>query len=118
MTGGPGRSETSPTPNSRNGWRDYRRRDRVASLTLGGLKAGALEPHDVPPCSRLFLPARVTQTPWLCAIAIHAGAGARAAALVSSLLLFPVSAQKRLGFASGWWLRALALQHLGVTGVW
>jgi hypothetical protein len=67
MTGGLGRSETSPTPNSRNGWRDYSRHDRVASLTLGGLKVGALEPHDVPPCSRLFLPARITRKSLLCA---------------------------------------------------
>jgi hypothetical protein len=33
----------------------------------GGLKAGALEPHDIPPCSRLFLPARITRKPSLCA---------------------------------------------------
>jgi hypothetical protein len=67
LTGRPGRSEASPTPNSRNGWRDYSRHDRVASFTLGGLNAGALKPHGIPPCSRLFLPSRITRKSLLCA---------------------------------------------------
>lgn len=50
-------------------------------------------------------------------IAIRAGAGARAAALVPLLLFFPVSAVKKLGFANGRWLRALVFRHSGVIGV-
>ena len=50
-------------------------------------------------------------------IAIRSGAGARAAALVFRSLCFPESADKKLGCANGWWLRALVLRHAGVIGV-
>jgi hypothetical protein len=50
-------------------------------------------------------------------IAICAGARAHAAASVFRLLCFPVSVEKKLGYANGWWLRALVLRHSGVIGV-
>jgi hypothetical protein len=94
-----------------------RREYRVAFLHARGLKAGALGPHGIALFSRLLLSIERPESQNTAPIALRARAEAHAAALVFHSLCFPESAEKKLGCANGWWLRAHILRHAGVIGV-